>query len=101
MIAEVPGSEGSGAAWHERRGIWICGSRPLWSQREDRHSQNISRGEASRSRCRADTNSETESRGELRVLHGGELIESRLSRVGEAPLLLTADQLKANLMEQG
>jgi len=38
---------------------------------------------------------------ELRVLHGDELVESRLSRVGEAPLLLIADQLKANLMEQG
>src|SRR4030095_6136787 len=38
---------------------------------------------------------------ELRVLHGDELIESRLSRVGEAPLLLIADQLKANLMEDG
>jgi hypothetical protein len=29
------------------------------------------------------------------------LIESRLSRVGEEPLLLIADQLKANLIEQG
>jgi hypothetical protein len=29
------------------------------------------------------------------------LIESRLSRFGEAPLLLIADQLKANLIEQG
>jgi hypothetical protein len=38
---------------------------------------------------------------ERRVLHGDELVESRLSRVGEAPLLLIADQLKANLMEQG
>ena len=38
---------------------------------------------------------------ELRVLHGDELVESRLSRVGEAPLLLIADQLKANLVEQG
>ena len=38
---------------------------------------------------------------ELRVEHGGELIESRLSRYGEAPLLLIAAQLKANLMEQG
>ena len=38
---------------------------------------------------------------ELRVLHGEELIESRLSRVGEAPLLLIADQVKANLIEQG
>jgi hypothetical protein len=38
---------------------------------------------------------------ELRVEHGGELIESRLSRIGEAPLLLVADELKANLIEQG
>jgi hypothetical protein len=38
---------------------------------------------------------------ELRVEHGGELIQSRLSRFGEAPLLLIADQLKANLIEQG
>ena len=38
---------------------------------------------------------------ELRVEHGGELIESRPSRFGEAPLLLIADELKANLMEQG
>jgi hypothetical protein len=38
---------------------------------------------------------------ELRVEHGGELIQSRLSRVGEAPLLLIADQLKANLIAQG
>jgi hypothetical protein len=38
---------------------------------------------------------------ELRVEHGQELIESRLSRYGEAPLLLIADQLKANLLEQG
>jgi hypothetical protein len=38
---------------------------------------------------------------ELRVFHGGEPLESRLSRYGEAPLLLIADQLKANLMEQG
>ena len=38
---------------------------------------------------------------ELRVEHGGELVESRLSRVGEAPLLLIAEELKANLMEQG
>jgi len=38
---------------------------------------------------------------ELRIEHGGELIESRLSRVGEAPLLLIADQLKANLLAQG
>jgi hypothetical protein len=38
---------------------------------------------------------------ELRVLHGDELLESRLSRYGEAPLLLIADQLKANLLQQG
>jgi hypothetical protein len=38
---------------------------------------------------------------ELRVENNRELIESRLSRVGEAPLLLIADQVKANLMEKG
>jgi hypothetical protein len=38
---------------------------------------------------------------ELRVEHGDELVESRLSRVGEAPLLLIADELKPNLIEQG
>ena len=38
---------------------------------------------------------------ELRVLHGGKLLESRLSRSGEAPLLLIADQLKPNLLQQG
>jgi hypothetical protein len=38
---------------------------------------------------------------ELRVLHDGQLIESRLSRYGEAPLLPIADQLRANLIEQG
>jgi len=38
---------------------------------------------------------------ELRVEHGGELIESRVSRVGEAPLQVIADQLKTNLIEQG
>ena len=38
---------------------------------------------------------------ELRVEHRGELVESRLSRVGEAPLLLIADEVKANLIEQG
>jgi hypothetical protein len=37
---------------------------------------------------------------ELRVEHDGKLIESRLSRVGEEPLLLIADQLKANLIER-
>jgi hypothetical protein len=30
-----------------------------------------------------------------------QLIESRLSPYGEAPLLLIADQLKANLIEHG
>jgi hypothetical protein len=34
-------------------------------------------------------------------LHGDEVVESRLSRFGEAPLLLIADALKANLIEQG
>ena len=34
---------------------------------------------------------------ELRVEHGGELIDSRLSRYGIEPLLLTAGQIKANL----
>jgi hypothetical protein len=38
---------------------------------------------------------------ELGVEHGDELIESHLSRIGEAPLLLVADELKANLIEQG
>ena len=38
---------------------------------------------------------------ELRVLHGDELIESRLSRFGEAPLLLIAEEVKANLIAQG
>jgi len=38
---------------------------------------------------------------ELRVLHGDELVEWRLSRFGEAPLRLIADQLKANLIAQG
>jgi len=37
---------------------------------------------------------------ELRVEHGGELIESRLSRYGEAPLLLIAEEVKANLIER-
>ena len=38
---------------------------------------------------------------ELRVEHGGELIESRLSRYGIEPLLPIADQLRANLIAQG
>jgi hypothetical protein len=38
---------------------------------------------------------------ELRVENNGDLVESRLSRVGEGPLLLIADQVKANLIEQG
>jgi hypothetical protein len=35
------------------------------------------------------------------VQHHDELIESRLSRLGEAPLLLIADELKAALIQQG
>jgi hypothetical protein len=38
---------------------------------------------------------------ELRVEHGGELVESRLPRVGEVPLLLIAEQMNANLIEKG
>jgi hypothetical protein len=38
---------------------------------------------------------------ELRVEHGGELVEPRLSRVGEEPLLLIADQIRSNLIAQG
>jgi hypothetical protein len=38
---------------------------------------------------------------EVRVEHGGELIESRLSRYREAPLLLIADQIRTNLIAQG
>jgi hypothetical protein len=38
---------------------------------------------------------------ELRIEHAGQLLESRLSRFGEAPLLLIADQLRANLLAQG
>jgi hypothetical protein len=38
---------------------------------------------------------------ELRVELAGELIESRLSRVGEEPLLLIAEQAKADLLAQG
>jgi hypothetical protein len=37
---------------------------------------------------------------ELRVEHGGELLESRLSRYGIEPLFLIADQIKANLIAQ-
>jgi hypothetical protein len=37
----------------------------------------------------------------LRVENNGELIESRLSRYGEAPLLLIAEELKPNLIEDG
>lgn len=37
----------------------------------------------------------------LRVEHGDELVESRLSRFGEAPLLLIAEQLRADLIAQG
>ena len=38
---------------------------------------------------------------ELRVVHGGELIESHLSRYGIKPLLLIADQIRSNLIAQG
>ena len=38
---------------------------------------------------------------ELRVEHGGELIESRLSHYGIEPLLLIADQIRTNLIAQG
>ena len=38
---------------------------------------------------------------ELRVEHDGELIESRLSRYGEAPLLLIAEEAKQDLLKQG
>jgi hypothetical protein len=38
---------------------------------------------------------------EPRVLHGDELAESRSSRFGDAPLLLIADEVKANLIAQG
>ena len=38
---------------------------------------------------------------ELRVEHGGKLSESRLTRYGEVPLLLIADELKTNLIAQG
>jgi hypothetical protein len=38
---------------------------------------------------------------ELRVENNGELIESRMSRVGEVPLLRIADQIRTNLMEKG
>jgi hypothetical protein len=37
----------------------------------------------------------------LRVEHGGELIDSPLSRDGIEPLLLIAGQIKANLIAQG
>src|SRR5262245_9725504 len=38
---------------------------------------------------------------EPRVEHRGELIESRLSRFGEAPLLRIAAQIRSNLIAQG
>jgi hypothetical protein len=38
---------------------------------------------------------------ELRIELGGELIESRLSRFGEEPLILIAEQAKAELIAQG
>jgi hypothetical protein len=37
----------------------------------------------------------------LRLHLGDELIESRLSRYGEAPLLLIAEQAKQNLLKEG
>ena len=37
---------------------------------------------------------------ELRVLHGDELVESCLSRYGEAPLLLIGEEVKVNLIAQ-
>jgi hypothetical protein len=43
----------------------------------------------------------THFRNDFGVEHGGELIESRLSGFGEAPLRLIADELKANLIAQG
>jgi hypothetical protein len=38
---------------------------------------------------------------ELRIHQNNELIESRLSRYGEEPLLLTAEQAKQNLLKLG
>ena len=38
---------------------------------------------------------------ELRLHLGDELIESRLNRYGEAPLLLIAEQAKQNLLKDG
>jgi hypothetical protein len=38
---------------------------------------------------------------ELRIELAGELMESRLSRFGEEPLLLIAEQAKAELLKQG
>jgi hypothetical protein len=38
---------------------------------------------------------------ELRPHLGNELIESRLSRYGEAPLLLIAERAKQNLLKDG
>ena len=40
-------------------------------------------------------------RNDFGVEHGGELIESRLSRNGEAPLLLVAEQARQNLLREG
>jgi hypothetical protein len=37
---------------------------------------------------------------ELRVENNGDLVDSRLSPGSEAPLLLIADQMKANLTEK-
>ena len=38
---------------------------------------------------------------ELRIELAGELIESRLSRLGEEPLILIAEQAKAEHLEHG
>jgi hypothetical protein len=38
---------------------------------------------------------------ELRIHQNNELIESRLSRYGEAPLVLIAEQAKQNLLKLG
>jgi hypothetical protein len=38
---------------------------------------------------------------ELRIHFGNELLESRLSRYGEAPLILIAEEAKQELLKQG
>jgi hypothetical protein len=38
---------------------------------------------------------------ELRIRFGNELLESRLSRYGEAPLILIAEEAKQELLKQG